>query len=66
MISPVCSGYDCPLRNSCSRYKSKIDVQKDIHLSYPPYNHLKKKCGFYIGSSETGILNQLKHILKDV
>lgn len=67
-MQPYCPGQNCPLKDSCSRYKSKINVQTEIHFPYAPYNKVKNKCGFYIGSSEKGILNQLKHILnkKDV
>lgn len=59
-----CFGTNCPLTDSCLRYKEKIKPRKEYHLAYAPYNADRKRCGFYLGSKVEEFNNSIDEIIK--
>ena len=49
-----CSGFNCPLKNNCKRYKS-IDGMWQSYFT---------ECEFFWGEQNESILNQLNKIMK--
>ncbi len=39
--------FSCPIKESCSHYKAKINIKKELYFYKPPYNFVKKKCEFF-------------------
>jgi hypothetical protein len=56
-MRPYCPGINCPVKATCSRFRAQIDVKKEIHFSETPYDHGKKKCGFYLHGNATDSLS---------
>jgi hypothetical protein len=59
-VSPYCHGTRCPLRTECLRYKEIINVKRESHFVTTPYDHYKKRCGFFIGDVAEQILKELR------
>jgi hypothetical protein len=58
----MCSGKDCPLKDSCYRFNAK---KSDFRQSYFVNTPLKDgKCHFFWGERSQSIINQLKNIMK--
>ena len=43
----MCSGKDCPLKESCYRYTAKPSEFRQSYFSIPPYNYHLRKCIMY-------------------
>ena len=54
-----CSGFNCPLKDNCKRYKA-IDGMWQSYFTEPPYKD--GKCDMFWGAESESILNQLKKI----
>ena len=42
----MCSGKECPIKESCYRHLAKVGVYQSYFLK-PPYNKRKNKCEYY-------------------
>jgi hypothetical protein len=60
---PYCWGQNCPIRDSCCRYNPKINIKKEDHFVFTPYNHDKKKCAFFIGNLNVAVDQLLKSVI---
>lgn len=56
----MCSGENCPIKESCYRYKA-IPSKNQIYLSEPPIKD--GTCELFWGEQATSIWNQLKDIV---
>jgi hypothetical protein len=63
MQKPYCPGTNCPLKDTCSRYKPNINVKKEIHFSEVPYDHIRKLCTHFI---EAGKEDNLSRHIKNL
>ena len=52
-----CSGFNCPLKDNCQRYKA-IDGMWQSYFTEVPYKD--GKCEMFWGAESESILNQLK------
>lgn len=43
----MCSGQNCPLKESCYRYKAKPDEYRQSYFTEPPYDREYSKCDMY-------------------
>ena len=48
----MCSGENCPLKNSCYRFTAKPSEYRQAYFMQVPYNHEEKKCDHYWGNKE--------------
>jgi hypothetical protein len=63
MTKPYCPGTNCPLKETCDRFKTQIDVKKEVHFSEVPYDHKRNKCTYHIKQGETDkLLNRINDI----
>jgi len=56
----MCSGKDCPFKESCYRYTAKFEELGQLYFIEPPIKD--GKCDFYWGENAQGIWNQLNSI----
>ena len=61
----MCEGKDCPLKETCKRYKETPNEYRQSYFINPPYSFLKKSCDMYWGVSQENIFNQLKEITNE-
>lgn len=57
-----CFGTDCPIKETCIRYKSIEHKGYDVFFRFIPYRKEKKRCDFYIAKADK-ILNEIDHDL---
>lgn len=57
----MCKGTNCPLKESCYRYTSKLDDHQSW-FTEPPFKD--NKCDMYWGENAESIWKQLKDITK--
>lgn len=43
----MCKGGNCPLKETCYRFKANINTIYQSYFLKPPYNKKTKKCKFY-------------------
>jgi len=43
----MCSGQDCPLKETCYRFTAKPNELRQSYFSNPPYNLKTKSCNHY-------------------
>lgn len=63
MTHPFCNGSECPLTHHCMRFKADIDIKKDVHFSFPPYNHEKGKCAFFSDGNPDSLLRKVNDFI---
>lgn len=76
MMSDItkCSGTDCPIKESCWRFKAPSDEYQSVFLEIPgkwiknaefdPESDGYFKCDMFWGERQDDILNQLNEIVK--
>ena len=58
-----CSGIDCPIKDSCYRYKAPSFAYQSLIMPSPLIENGVFSCDLFWGESQTGILNQLEQIV---
>jgi len=43
----MCSGKDCPLKDSCYRYTAEPSEYRQAYFASSPYSFISKKCLMY-------------------
>jgi hypothetical protein len=57
----LCSGENCPIRETCAFYCPTMDKRKTDHWGVVPYNHQKGKCNFFLKKDDDSF-NELNKI----
>lgn len=58
----MCKSQDCPLRDTCYRYKAKASEYLQAYFTEPPYNKETGECPTYWGTPQQNIMDTLKEI----
>lgn len=60
----MCSGTDCPIKESCYRFTASASEYKQSYFFLPPGKLVDNKftCEMYWGDNNEAIFNQLKDI----
>ena len=63
----MCSGKDCPVKETCYRFTSLVNEYGQSYFNDPPGEIKDNKftCDMYWGEKAEGIWNQLKDITTD-
>lgn len=59
----MCRGSNCPLKETCFRYKAKASEYLQAYFTEPPYDKEAGECPTYWGVSEQSIIDTLEEIL---